>query len=419
MVKQRTRKVPGMLKHSSGQARVVLSGQVFYLGREGTAGAATRYAELVARWEAGGRKPLAPAPNVEQALLTVRELCSRYTSFLDSTSRYAKNGVPTSQRAIVQIAIDEFCERFGDLRLLGLTETHVVQHRDILEGRKRLTRRGINRKIGCIRAVLRWGFQRGLLKRDQWLGVSAIGPLSRAEAGNRDHKRAKRAVSAEDVEKVAAVCTRQVGAMLRLQALTGARPGEICAMRWVDIDQTPVIVEGVTCWTYNVVDGKTAHHGHSTQYALGPKAQAILEGFKAAPTAHIFSPCGVMAELHDERRAARQKPVTDYTRKRDMAATRVFDHLYDVVTYRQAIERACERAEVQRFTPHEVRHGFVTRAAKRFGVYAASVAANHSRVATTEGYLHRDRSEAFRVVVELEREPISPKPPQDREAVAG
>jgi integrase len=244
-----------------------------------------------------------------------------------------------------------------------------------------------------------------MISRDQWLGTTAIEQLTRAEAGNRGRKIKKRAVTPGEVEAVAACLPRVPAAMLRLQGLTGMRPGEVCAMRWCDIDREGAEIDGVRCWIYTVPDAKTSHHGHATSYVLGPRAQHILTGFPPkSPSAAIFSPAETMEELHTLRLAARRTKVTAYTLRRDSEADREVGRRYSTMIYRQAVERACAKAMVERFTPHEVRHGFLTRAAQRYGAFAASSAANHTRVTTTENYVHQRREDALRVVVGLEEE---------------
>jgi len=402
-----------MLRHSSGQARVTLSGKTYYLGKHGTTAAMAKYLELVKRWEAGGRQPLEPRPDVEQAK-PMRDVFTLWERYLDASKRYQKHGKPTSQRAIVRVAVAEFVCRFGDVPAPRYSERHLLQHRDTLEQRESLSRHGINRKMSILIAGLRWAYGRGLISRDGWLGTSAIEPLTRAEAGHRDRKRPKRAVSLEEVERVAACLPRVPAAMLRLQAAIGCRPGEICAMRWADIDKTPVFVGEITCWTYNVADAKASHHGRATSYALVPKAQKILEDFPPrSPGACIFSPSETMLELGESRRSARLTPPTKQMRDRDSASSRDYAGCYTTATYRQAIERGIQKANqraaarsrpeehVAPFTPHEVRHGAVTRAAALFGAFAASSFANHASVQTTEGYIHAPPTERYRVAVGL------------------
>lgn len=62
MAKNSKKRVPGMLRHSTGQARVILNGKTHYLGLFGSPEAHARYAELIkalgGQWEAAsGESP--------------------------------------------------------------------------------------------------------------------------------------------------------------------------------------------------------------------------------------------------------------------------------------------------------------------------------------------------------------------------
>ena len=117
------------------------------------------------------------------------------------------------------------------MRTSDYSERHLLLHRDDLETHAKLTRVGINRKVGEIREGLRWGYERGHIGRDAWLATVAMRPLTRAVAGNRDHKRIKRAPTPQEIEAVATVAEDPVGRMLRLHHILGCRPGELVAMR--------------------------------------------------------------------------------------------------------------------------------------------------------------------------------------------
>ena len=82
-----------MLRHSSGQARVTLSGKTYYLGKHGTTAAMAKYLELVKRWEAGGRQPLEPRPDVERAK-PMRDVFALYL-----LTHVKREGVQSTQHA--------------------------------------------------------------------------------------------------------------------------------------------------------------------------------------------------------------------------------------------------------------------------------------------------------------------------------
>ncbi len=51
------------------------------------------------------------------------------------------------------------------------------------------------------------------------------------------------------------------------------RPGEVCALRPVDIDRSGDV------WEYKPLGHKTEHHDRSRMIYIGPQAQAVLTPF--------------------------------------------------------------------------------------------------------------------------------------------
>ena len=402
--KPKAPRVPRMTRHASGQARVRLAGRTHYLGAWGSVEAHSRYAELVRAFLANGKRGLAPAPTIPEASLTVAGLFTLFKDWIDATGKYTKGGEPTTSRWHVDDVTKRFGEFAGTVPVARLTEALVLQWRDRLEANPNITRKGINRKVTSLLAILRWGRSRGYVPKPVWADVASIEPLQRGQCGSRpEHGRPRRAPSFEDIERVASAAPRQVAAMLRLQALTGMRPGEVCKLRGADIDKSGPVVDGVQVWIYNVNEGKTAHHGHVTRYALPPAAQAILAEFPAMPSAFVFSPAEAMAERRQQRRAARKSKVQPSQAQRDANARRDYAEVWTSTTYRHAVEDACQRAGVEPFTPHEVRHAFATWAAAALGVIAASVALNHRNLSTTQRYVHPDASLAFAAAAAVQR----------------
>ena len=384
------RRPPKLCKHSTGQARVVIAGKTYYCGRWGSAESYLRHAELIREWQERDGAPPPKAPNVVQASTTVGDLLDRHLEHIDATGRYRKNGEPTRTRAWI-VAIGKAFRAFaGSMPVSRCTEATLVAFRDQLERNQEITRRGINRKITTLLQVFRWGRVRGLVQKTVWADVSTIEPLKRGEVGDRaEHGRARRAVTPEEVQRIVAHCCPQVAAMLQLQVMCGMRPGEVLAMRWADIQKTGFDGSESGAWLYVVPGGgKTGHHGHVTRYFLMKAAQQILERFPATPLAAIFSPAVAMAERRKKLRAARKSSVQPSQRERDRAAQHDYADSWGINEYRRHILRACELAGIKPFTPHEVRHGFVTWAANTLGLGAAAAAANHRNVTTTQRYVH-------------------------------
>lgn len=400
----KARRTPKLGRHSSGQARVTINGKTHYCGRWGSAEAYARYAELLREWQDNDGKVVEPVPHAGQVHLKVRDLFRQFLDYVDGSGRYRKNGKPTQQRSMFALIGRELGEFAGHLPVTKVTEATLVSWRDQIERNPELTRRGINRKIQAALQVFKWGRARGLVPKPVWADISCIEPLKRGEVGERpENGRPRRAVSVEEVEQVVVHCCRQVAAMLRLQALCGMRPGEVIAMRWSDIDKEGIDGDTTGSWLYTVPGGgKTGHHGHVTRYLLPPAAQRILEQFPALPLAHIFSPAEAMAERSERRRKERKTKVQPSQQRRDREAKCNYAQVWGINEYRRHVERACERADVPRFTPHEVRHGFVTWAANALSLSAAAAAANHRNLTTTQRYVHVRPTDALSVAAAVQ-----------------
>jgi integrase len=111
-------------------------------------------------------------------------------------------------------------------------------------------------------------------------------------------------VSEAAVEATLPHVSPQVGAMIRLQPLTGMRPGEVVLIRACDIDRSE------TAWTYRPERHKMQHLGHERPIFLGPKAQEVLRPFlKLDPTAHLFSPREAEEARYARRRSEARAPL--------------------------------------------------------------------------------------------------------------
>lgn len=380
----RKTRLPKLGRHSSGQARATFNGKVEYFGAYGSPEALAAYTERCRQWLASGSRPIVRTPHAGQ-VLTVAALFQQYREWIISTGRYVKNGTSTSQHHLIEVVLRSFEKFAGNVRLPALREATITRWRDTLESNRRMTRRGINRKVMMLVQAFKWARSRGLLPREVWAEVSAVQPLQRGECGNRpEHGRQRRAVTVEEVERTAAACRcRHVAAMLRFQAIVGCRPGEVGALRWCDLDRNGPVVDGVQFWIYNVADeaAKTAHHGRGISYPVPPAAQAILSEFPGVGAGHVFSPAVSMAERGRARKTAP-----------------AFRGCWRTRAYRNAVIRAARAAGVPHFTPHEVRHGVITRVAELSGVLAAQRLAGHSSATTTARYLHAGDDLAFRAL---------------------
>ena len=71
---------------------------------------------------------------------------------------------------------------------------------------------------------------------------------------------------------------------------------------------------------------------------------------------------------------------------------------YDVDSYRRAIARACEKADIPKWPPHQLRHKAATEIRREFGIDAAQAVLGHRHLRVTETYAEIDARRAESVV---------------------
>jgi integrase len=183
--------------------------------------------------------------------------------------------------------------------------------------------------------------------------------------------------------------------MVELQKLTGMRPGEVCMMRTCDLDVSGRV------WTYIPREHKTEHHGKGRVVYLGPKAQAILRPWlRTDLNAYLFSAREATDEYRAGQRRNRKTPMTPLqaARKRSRRPEVFPGDRYTTDSYRRSIAKACSRAGVPKWHPHQLRHNAGTWLRKEFGLDVARVILGHSSPVVTEVYAEVDREKAVAVM---------------------
>lgn len=355
------RRWPRMTMHSSGQARVRLNGKAHYLGPWKSPEAHERYAALLKQWEANGREPIGPRPiTAVEAMLTVRDLSAQYLSWIDGTRRYHKGDKPTSQRRVAGRALSLFEGFAGAVPVRRLNEPLLIQWRDRLEGEfPRWTRETINRTFAHVLRMLAWGRQRHFWcrrrcgptarssNREAWCLRQPAREGATEARGSCRRRREGRSALLQTGRVDDAAATADVDAARRClrDALGGHRQER--AERHVDLHRRGR--ENRALRTRNTLCAAAGSAAH-------PRPVPAL------PAAFIFSPAKAMADRH----AARKR------QRKGCATRRVFNNKWHPVCYRQHVVAACEKASVQMFTPHELRHKAITHAANTVGVHAAT-----------------------------------------------
>ncbi len=408
-----------------GLAVVRIDGKDFYLGKHGSPESWERYHRLLAERasspasipvvaDAGRNQVIASNPTVAEVVLAFWNHAQTYYRHAD--------GSPTAE-------IDNLKHALRPLRLLyGLTHAREFGPMALKNVRQSmidsgLARTTINHRVGKVVRVFRWAVENELVPASTHHALTAVTGLRKGRTVAPEPNPV-RPVADDAVDAIRPFVTRQVWAMIELQRLTGARPGEIVIMRTSDIDRTG------QAWVYRPSRHKTDHHGIDRQIVLGPKAQVVVEPWlRADPDAFLFQPREAVESRNIKRRASRQTPMTPSQRARKLKARpdRPPGSCYSKNAYRTAIWRACDRAflhpvlskidraeltpeqkaeliawrKVRRWHPHQLRHTAATAIRARFGLEAAQVILGHSKADVTQVYAERDLAKAHEVMRQI------------------
>lgn len=378
-------RIPKLRTHkATGQGYVVLNGQAIYLGRAGLPETERRYHQVIAEWLANERQS-----RVAPDQLMVKELIARYWLHAEkyyrdpdgNVSRELEN-IRDAVRPVRELFAMTPAARFGPRAL------RTVRQKMIDAG---LCRRNINCRIGRIKRVFRWAASEELIPGDVYHALLSVEGLRRGRCEAKESQPV-RPVPDAHVEAIRPFVSRQVWAMIELQRLTGARPGEIAIIRPIDVDMTGKI------WVFIPSRHKTALHGHERRIYIGPRAQEVLRPFlHRRVDAYCFSPAEADAERREALHQERQTPLlcgnAPGTNRKENPQRKPGD-VYTVSAYRTAIVRACKRAGVPEWHPHQLRHAAATLLRREFGLETARVILGHRSAAVTTMYAEADQQKA-------------------------
>lgn len=234
-----SKRTPKYCHHkASGQAVVRIDGRDFYLGTYDSPESRAEYNRLLAEWFAGGQSL---PPRQPTSGLSVNELLLAYLRHADQHYRRPDDGTPSSEihciksavRPLKQLYGHTSAADFGPLSLKAVRQK-MVETAHPTTGRT-WCRRVVNANVGRIKAVFKWAVENELVPPSVHHGLQAVRGLHRGRTDARETEPV-RPVSEAVVSETLPYLNRHVRGMVRVQMLTGARPGEVCRMRACDID---------------------------------------------------------------------------------------------------------------------------------------------------------------------------------------
>ena len=288
-----------------------------------------------------------------------------------------------------------------------------------------LSRNTINQHVGRIRRIFRWAVSEELLPVQVHQALATVAGLRKGRGEARESDPVMPVADAM-VEATLPHLPPVVADMVRLQRLTGARPGEVCLIRPGDVDTTGEV------WTYRPQTHKNEHRGRERIIHIGPKGQDVLRTYLLRPAdGYCFSPAESEHDRREQVHEQRKTPLIYGNRpgtNRKRNPKRSAGMRYDVNGYRKAIERACEVAfgmpnELRKaakdgtpdqrherlrlarewrkancWAPNQLRHTAATEIRKQYGLEAAQLTLGHSFADVTQLYAERDSAKAAAIM---------------------
>jgi len=397
------------LHRSTNQAVISFFGKVIQLGPYGSEQSHERYQEFVGEWKARRHREAAqPELTTEERLvagITAESLRQKWKQRLQvslyelivvyqrhADEYYRKNGKVTREAELIKEVLTLLGKKHGRDKLCDFGPVELDNFRDDLITDKDWSRLHINKQIVRVIAMFKWAAKKEICSGEIHTQLKALGGLKKGRTTARESKGVT-CVDDAIVDRTLPHLPEIVADMVRLQRLTGARPGEICALRPQDLDRTGAV------WLYRPGAHKTEHHDKHRLIALGPKAQSILQPFLLrAADSYCFSPAESERRRQQKRAEQRTTPLRkrDATRRKSPGRPGVAD-CYSSDTYRHAVQRVCKRLDIEKWTPNQLRHTAATEIRKQFGLEAAQVVCGHQTADVTQVYAERDIALAIQV----------------------
>lgn len=378
--------------HASGQARIRISGVDCYLGVWGTPESHAEYQRRIQEWRAGHR---VLTGSRRGGARTVADLLAPVAAHV--AARYRQpDGKPSAEVAGYRAALRPVRELYGDVPVqdFGPLALQAVRQTWIDRG---VSRGVINQWTARIVRMWRWAASQELIPYTLAEALGTVRGIPMGTPGVTDRPDVP-PVPQADLDATLAQLGHVLRAAVRLQLLTAARPGEILRLRPCDLDRSPrVEIErghwldtGGRVWVKVFRRGddhgghKNAGRGHGRILLFGPKAQAVLTPFlDRDPLAYLFRPQETLDAQANGRRA---------TAKREH---------YTVDKLGQAVRRACLRAGVPNWHPHQLRHSAATHLVEQFGWEVAQLVLGHRTLSATRIYAANRYGKAVEAIFQV------------------
>ncbi len=265
-----------------------------------------------------------PAHQPQEQSFRVVDLVEQYRAWHDKRRRHGLPDESKADRAQITL-LRRACLMlmpFAERSAAEFTLADLKRARQIEIDMTGNCRKTINEKISVLKRMFRWGAEEGIFPDHVFLAINALKPL-----GNFDHdvpaSKVVHAPDEADLLEAIKLSPPVLATMLTVQMHTGLRPGNICNMRWEDIDTSDEDEHGV--WIYRPSSHKTEKH-LTLISVLGPHSVEALKKHRdemiTADSGFVFS-----RRVAEAYRLSFAKPQQDKLRNARLIAARLEQHL--------------------------------------------------------------------------------------------
>jgi integrase len=341
--------VPTYLTKKPNLARLLWRGETRSLpGKYNSAESWAEFNRLCAIVAATGSLPHVKS---DVKTLTIKDLGKRYLKAMT-----VKFGKESKEPQYLSYAVRDCIKLFGSSPADAFSppELKAVRASILKSG---CVRRTANKRTQQIIRMFRWAVEEGLTPADQWQRLLAVEPIGKGHYGAVDNPKVQ-PVSTNDMNKALEFVSDEARDALKILAITGMRTGELLRMRPQDCDMSG------RHWIYKTEIHKTGRKTGATSIVIPEPATLILSG----------------------------RMPRDFTKP-------WFRH--GLSWLRLAVCRACVKAGIPHWHPHQLRHQMATRVAESLTRGDAQKLLRHHDPKMTDHYAVETDATLLRIADQL------------------
>jgi integrase len=274
---------------------------------------------------------ISPPRLPEPVALTVAAMAVKYHAHIIKTKPpESKEDNPIGVTMRWLATVDCLADKFTPARLVALRQQWVDDGQSVST---------ISKKHNYVLCAFRWAAQMDMVPASVWTSLTTVTKIKPGRSAAKQPRKVH-PVTDEHIDAIIPYLQPDVAAAVEFHRLTGCRSAEVLGVTLAQIHGG----------TYRPIKHKNSWRG---------KVRTIHLGKRALELVNLWGTDDVNKPLFYSK---------------------------DSGEYGKRIKRACKRAGIPHFSPHQIRHAHGTKVRHLFGLDAAQAALGHSSARTTEIY---------------------------------